>query len=386
MLLELTAHFRMTKLQQILCLGALAYILPTVNGHGGDDDGDPVASLSGPYPTLQHNYDSSNFFDEFSFFSDPDPTQGFVQYQTLEAANSSRLAGIKDGAIYLGSDATTNPPRSTRVQSNYGNYSRGLFIADIARMPDSDCGVWPAFWTVTSGNTWPVGGEIDIIEGVNDMVGNAPYLHTGPGCNLISKNPATPPSDKKLGWDPKASEDCNAGNGGLGCGFGRTSGAYGKSFNQQNGGVYAMEWTQNDIRVWNFARESIPQDIKSDNPNPMSWPQPQAHFGGGGCNIGQHFQNHQIVINTDFCGAYAGNDEVWKAGTCSTKAKTCKEFVTGNPQAFKDAYWQINSIKVFQSPNGDPWLVPGQVKPSSNSRSFAPRGINWRVGLHHKHL
>ena len=345
----------MIRLRSILNLGPLACLLATASGHGGDGDSDSVINSSDPYPILQHNYNASNFFDEFSFFSDPDPTQGFVEYQTLEAANSSGIAGIKDGAVYLGSDATTNPPRSTRVQSIYNKYNLGLFVADVARMPDSECGVWPAFWTVTSDNTWPVGGEIDIIEGVNDMAGNAPYLHTGPGCNLTNMNPAASSSNKNLGWDPKSSDDCNAGSGSMGCGFGRVSGGFGKALNQENGGVYAMEWTENDIRVWYFPRNSIPQDIKADTPNPMSWPQPQAHFGGSGCNIGQQFQNHQIVINTDFCGAYAGNDDVWKASSCGTKAKTCKEFVIGNPQAFKNAYWQINSIKVFQSPNGDPW-------------------------------
>jgi beta-glucanase (GH16 family) len=37
------------------------------------------------------------------------------------------------------------------------NYTKGLFVADIAHMPAA-CGLWPAFWL--SGSDWPNNGEI----------------------------------------------------------------------------------------------------------------------------------------------------------------------------------------------------------------------------------
>jgi hypothetical protein len=42
------------------------------------------------------------------------------------------------------------------------SYGQGLFIFDIAKAPHG-CAVWPAAWMV--GPSWPIGGEIDIIEG-----------------------------------------------------------------------------------------------------------------------------------------------------------------------------------------------------------------------------
>jgi hypothetical protein len=56
--------------------------------------------------------------------------------------------------------------------------------------------------------------------------------------------------------------------------------------------------------------------------------------------------NHNIVFDTTFCGDWAGS--VWSSNpTCSQKAASCQDYVAGNPGDFADAYWLINSVKVY---------------------------------------
>ncbi|KAK8139638.1 Endo-1-3(4)-beta-glucanase [Apiospora sp. TS-2023a] len=284
-------------------------------------------SSSGPY-ALQDNYDSSSFFKGFDFFSEADPTNGFVKYHSAVEANAKSLAGYSNNAIYLGTDSKVknpaNPGRdSTRVVSKK-SYTKGLFVADIAHAPENQCGVWPAFWSV--GPNWPNSGEIDIMEGVNTAKVNTMTLHTSSGCSF------------KQG-------DCK---GNQGCGANATdTQSFGSGFNQIGGGTYAMEWTSNAIKVWFFSRTSgMPQDVATGKPDPSTWSSPMVEFSGPGCDIDSHFKNHQLVFNTAFCGDWAG--KVWSQDpVCSKLAPTCQQYVAQNPAAFKDAYWLINSVKVF---------------------------------------
>ena len=209
-----------------------------------------------------------------------------------------------------------------------------LFIADIAHMPGSDCGVWPAFWTF--GPNWPASGEIDIIEGVNAQTTDSITLHTSSGCTMQSTG--------SLSSSVLSTGDCSSDTG---CGFSTTNTqGYGAGFNAVGGGVYAMEWSSTGIDVYFFPRTSIPSDITAGSPDPSSWGTPVAGFGGSGCDIESHFMNHNIIFDTTFCGQWAG--QVWNSGSCASLASTCEEYVSQNPSAFSDAYWVVNSVKVYE--------------------------------------
>ncbi|KAI0383948.1 glycoside hydrolase family 16 protein [Hypomontagnella monticulosa] len=281
--------------------------------------------------TIQDTYDQTNFFQGFEFFSYPDPTNGFVKYQSAVQANSQSLAGYANNAVYLGVDYTTKNPAggraSVRVNSKK-TYNDGLIIADIAHQPAAACGTWPAFWTV--GPNWPHDGEIDIIEGVNLATNTTYTLHTSAGCKFTQG-------------------DCNApGTGNLGCGTAsQDTRTLADGFNAIGGGVYAVEWTASAINIFFFPRTGrIPADITAGKPNPKTWGKPATSFSGPGCNIPSHFRNHQIVFDTTMCGDWAGkvfaDDPV-----CRAKAPTCQEYVANNPAAFKNSYWLINSVKVY---------------------------------------
>lgn len=311
--------------------------------------------------SLSNTYDAGNFFDSFNFFTGHDPTNGFVEYVDGQAANAEGLAGTANGAVFMGVDKTTvNPPngrRSVRLESR-DTFTKGLFILDATHMPASECGAWPAFWMFGDGSPgWPNQGEIDIIEGVNNQVSNINTLHTGPECRIT--NDGTAQGTELEG------EDCNAGNGNLGCGQKTTNNQnYGDGFNDIQGGVYATEWTSEHISVWFFPRDRIPEDITNGNPNPSAWGPPQARFNGGqGCNIDDHFYGHKIIFNTTFCGDWAGAVEVWNNNPeCSAKAATCKDHVAGNPGAFEDAFWTVNSLKVYSANQTKREAVPAAFK------------------------
>ncbi|KAG8419902.1 hypothetical protein J3458_004730 [Metarhizium acridum] len=318
---------------------------------------------------LDTTYDTTNFFNSFDFFTQPDPTKGFVQYVDGQTANKEGLAVYAQGGIYMGVDfKTKNPPqgrKSVRVTSKK-SFTRGLFIADIAHMPGSICGTWPAFWMF--GDNWPTSGEIDILEGVNSQAQNSITLHTMDGC--IMSNQGVLPSTRF------ASTNCGASGVSSGCKQDTADNSnYGDGFNAIGGGVYATEWTSDHIAVWFFPRSRIPQDITSQNPNPGSWGAPTARFvGGNTCNIDNFFKNHQIVFDTTFCGDWAG--KVWYADPkCAALAPTCEAYVSGNPEQFANAFWVVNSVKIYQQ-GGNPGPVQHWAAPNPSSGLVGPQNQN----------
>jgi hypothetical protein len=205
------------------------------------------------------------------------------------------------------------------------------------------------FWTL--GPNWPKGGEIDILEGVNEFTNNGMTLHTSPGCQIGSDTTQFSGSVTTGNCDVAADGQLkNAG-----CSIAHPSKqSYGAGLNQAGGGVYATAWNSDGISIFFFPRDSVPADALGDNPNPEAWGKPAAKFAGA-CDIEKMFAEQQIIIDTTFCGAWAG--AAWEDGSCAKKAKTCDEYVRDNPEAFTEAYWEINALKVYQD-NGKAPAAP----------------------------
>lgn len=328
-------------------VGLCAFANPSIAGYALEDD-----------------YSPSNFFSMFDFFTAGDPTHGFVSYVDQGTAQQNGLIQQSGSSVYMGVDNTTvtsSGRQSVRLTSSK-SYNHGLIVLDVAHMPVG-CGTWPAFWT--TGPDWPSQGEIDIIEGVNDQSSNSMTLHTGPGCSITNNG----------GFSGSiATSNCDINAAGQsqnqGCGIAANNDeTYGEGLNNIGGGVYATEWTSSAISVWFFPRSSIPSDISSGSPNPSGWGTPLSMFQGG-CDIDSAFKNQQIVFDTTFCGDWAGN--VWgQSATCSSKASSCQDYVANNPEAFTDAYWSINSLKVFQN-DGSSSDAPVPATPASSSAIAAP--------------
>ena len=265
-----------------------------------------------------------------------------MNYIDSTTAESSGLFSANGSQVYMGTDSTnvaTGRGRDSLRLSSKKVYNHGLIILDLEHMPYG-CGTWPAFWTL--GPNWPTSGEIDIIEGVNSQSTNSLTAHTNAGCSITNTGAMS-------GTISTSSCDVNdpdqATNAGCSIATSNTE-SYGPGLNAIGGGVYATEWTSNAVSIWFFPRDAIPSDISSGGPTPSNWGLPVAHFAGA-CDIDEHFQNQQIMFDLTFCGQWAG--QVWTTdSTCSSKAATCQDYVQNNPAAFSNAYWLINSLKVYQ--------------------------------------
>ncbi|RYO92003.1 hypothetical protein DL764_008206 [Monosporascus ibericus] len=331
-----------------------------------------------PY-SLSTHYAGQSLLDGFSFFDGKDPSNGLVDYQSREDAQATGLVSIDEfNRVRLGVDPvnkyspTGGEGRPSVRLTSDAAFNHGLFIADFAHMPASTCGTWPAFWAFNAwdgGINYPAGGEIDIIEGANTAGRNLISAHTEAGCKLSGSGFTGLVESTDYG-----PSDLN-----IGCSYASPifdTTAYGDAFNAEGGGVYALEWDDEDLRVWHFPRSAIPDDIVYAgilSPDPKTWGPPQAVFGGSACDADTYFYNLSLVININFCGDYAGN--VWgKADQCNLVAPTCEEWVGANPDSFMGAYWNINYIDVYSMvPILDPGIGNGTL-PNNTAPPLFPNG------------
>jgi len=303
---------------------------------------DPSDDISGP-----------NFFDFWYFRATDDPTAGYVDYQTRAQAESKALIGFNadKNRAYVGADSThsftgqnVRGRPSVRLESRK-QYTKGMFVADLFHMPEQACGIWPAFWTVNAVDDYPRWGEIDILENINEQTSTLNVLHTSPGCTIKGGSYMT---------DTVDSYDCNdLANSGQGCAARNTrAGSYGKDFNSRGGGTVVMEWSTNFIKMWNFAPDKVPQTLRDGHPDASTFGTPDFDTEAGSCVMDDHFSTHQIIFDLTFCGNYAGQDQFWQQTSCyksnPTKYARCADYVAANPAAFANAYWIINSVKVYK--------------------------------------
>ncbi|KAF2088238.1 glycoside hydrolase family 16 protein, partial [Saccharata proteae CBS 121410] len=303
-----------------------------------------LASYSEARYALSDNYNPANFFDKFEYWTAEDPTHGYVQYVNQSTARSTGL--IKNttlGGIYIGVDTTntydpTGPGRpSVRLQS-LARYNHGLFVLDLSHIPWG-CGAWPAWWTVGDVTQWPKYGEIDIIEGVNTNTNNTNKMYTSEGCTVAGTG--------ELGT-------MNPLNCYGGCGLtSPDSTSYGAGFNSKQGGVYVMEWTSDYIRIWSFSHSNIPSSLSSGSPDTsQDFGTPVANFQGD-CNIDEHFQDHQIVLDITWCGDWAGptfqNYPSCPLTSGMSSWDSCKQYVANHPEGLSEVYWAIKNMRVYQT-------------------------------------
>ncbi|KAG8992833.1 hypothetical protein FRB93_002155 [Tulasnella sp. JGI-2019a] len=336
------------------------------NDGSSTNDTASASEVKGKVFSVEDKYAGDSFFDGFDFETFADPTHGNVNYVSQSQALDNKLAYVQDDGVAVMKVDNTSTVQSggnrdsVRITSKK-SYSTGLFVLDVASMP-TGCATWPAFWLV--GPNWPAGGEIDILEGVNENV-NAQYtLHTNPGCNLDTSFEKSASKRKRSSFTGKArhtrramnnaksalaftgtilTSNCDAtSNSNTGCGVRDPSDqSYGAPLNAAGGGVFATLLDSTGVAIWFFTRSSIPKDLTSGKPQPTGWGSPRAFWSSTSCPSSTYFRSQQIVINTTLCGDWAG-----AAYSSSGCPGTCADRVA-NPKNFDNAQWKINSVIVY---------------------------------------
>jgi len=298
--------------------------------------------------SLTSYWHGSSFFDNFSFFTQDDPTHGYVNYVSRSQASSDGLIYTSNGAVIIAADSTHvasgRGRNSVRISSNL-SWNSGLFVLDLNHMP-AGCGTWPAWWLC--GPNWPNNGEIDIIEGVNVNTADTTTLHTSQGCDQTEVNSNSFKGTWGTGSNGRPATNCwvDAPNqfSNQGCGIVSPAGNYGSAVNSMGGGVYALLLNGTRILFYFWTHSQVPADLRNNNPDPNGWGEPYGFFIVGNSNCpASHFQSLQIIINLTFCGDWAGN--VFQSD-CPGKG-SCNAFVQNNPSNFAQSYWSINFLKVF---------------------------------------
>ncbi|KAL1296710.1 hypothetical protein AAFC00_000184 [Neodothiora populina] len=296
--------------------------------------------------SIEDRYEGEEFFDNFDYFHDYDPAQGFVHYVPQATANSSQY-----NLTYATSTSAVLKVDTTDQNANTGRYSvrivskkqyhTGLFVFDVIHSPYG-CSTWPALW-LADPTYWPENGEIDVVEAVEQgNTGAQSTLHTKKGCTM---------DVKREQYGGVLANNCwNGTDDNAGCGVQGAPETYGEALNKNGGGIFAMELRDAGIRVWFFNRTNTPGDIASGNdssPDPTTWGMPLADFPSTDCDISSHFRNQSIIANIDLCGSWAGSTGVYSEQYGCPG--TCEEYVTSNATAFSEAYWEWADFRVYSA-------------------------------------
>ncbi|KAJ6492364.1 glycoside hydrolase family 16 protein [Mycena vulgaris] len=280
-----------------------------------------TSAFGATYPRSEHII-GLGFYSAFDFDAISDPTHGRVNYADKVQAILQSLTYASLNTFVLRADSKTvishssNTGRnSVRIQSKNA-YTTHVAVFDIVHMPEG-CG-----WE--NGPNWPNDGEVGIMEGVNNQGTNQVTLHTAPGSAFQRTN----------GLNLNCNTNVNS-NAGCGIILGQSQ-SYGPSFNANGGGWYAIERTNAFISVWFWPRNApnLPAGVKAGGVSGH----PVANFPNTNCDLAQFFAANNIIINLTFCGDWAGQPDI----------SACTNYVDNNPTAFSNAYFQLNSINIYE--------------------------------------
>ncbi|KAJ3784434.1 glycoside hydrolase family 16 protein [Lentinula aff. detonsa] len=304
-----------------------------------------IPALSQSYTQNAH-FKGRDFLGAFNWETFDDPTHGRVNFVDQGTALNTNLSYADNDVFIMRADYHQIVPSYARGRdsiriTSHDAWGDSLLILDLAHMPEG-CATWPAYWTMSKNGPWPQGGEMDIIEGVNLNSNNLASLHTTTNCTM----PQTRDQSGQV-----ISTNCDAAvNYNQGCGVASTTpNSYGSGFNNNGGGWIATWRSPNAISHWFWPRNApnVPDEIRQGDCGVVTpgdnWGTPDATFVWSQCDYSSHFDPHQIIFDLTLCGDWAGN----AFPTAGCGPGNCQDFVDNTPDAFQNAFWEINSLTIY---------------------------------------
>lgn len=299
------------------------------------------------------DFSGLTFFDNWDFYGNYDNlTLGDVVWLNEADAFTQELALVNSaGNVIIKVDNFSNVPMNQKRNSvritTKSSYSLGsLWIIDAVHLPYG-CSVWPSIWTL--GPDWPDGGEIDIIEGINQMPSNQYAMHTTPGCFHT-----TPPEQTGT----SSLVDCSQASGCLVAENAPNS--FQSGFAAAGGGVYAAQFDYTGIFIWFWSRPNVPASITqataTSSIDLSDWGTPSASYVNSTCTIEDFFGPQQLVIDITLCGEWAGLPSFYDQ-TCASAGPTgiCyNDNVVGSGTNYDEAYFELRYVRAYTTATPDP--------------------------------
>jgi hypothetical protein len=151
-------------------------------------------------------------------------------------------------------------------------------------------------------------------------------FHTGVNqeCSIPKHAPIVNggPAFTGMVMDTNCSSSPSSDTGGAFLDTSKTS--FGQDFANTGGGVFALLWNNDGFRIWHFERQSILSDVNSGDPDPDSWPTPNAFLSADNCTIDSFFSPQTLILGITLCGGWANSD--YPKSGCP--GSTCTQQVT----------------------------------------------------------
>ncbi|KAJ7048581.1 glycoside hydrolase family 16 protein [Mycena amicta] len=292
------------------------------------------------------DFSGIGFFDDVDFYGYYDNlTLGDVVWLDEPGAFTQQLAYVNSaGNVILKvddfSNVAWNQKRNSVRVTTKSSYALGsLWVVDAVHLPYG-CSVWPSIWTL--GPQWPLGGEIDIVEGINMMLNNQYALHTTSGCFHTTPGDQTGSSSLTDCSDP------------AGCLVTESApNSYQSGFSAAGGGVWATQFDYTGIFIWFWSRPNIPESITHSTPTSSidlaDWGPPAASFPNTSCKVEDFFGPQKLVIDITLCGQWAGIPADYDQ-TCGSTGPTgiCyNDNVVGSGANFEQAYFELKYVRAY---------------------------------------